>query len=136
MVIFARAENNPFLRSSCPLHLYIIGSPAILFLAIILHNVCFILHLSLHKWCQENNTCTGKTAKMDSQNTLCVRASGASERFLEFFNSLFATFANLHVRKRATFADVHSYTHAYIVHSYCSMKRLPLFLVRTVCMHY
>ena len=30
-----------------------------------------------------------------------------------FFNSLFATFANLHVRKRATFADLHSYTHAY-----------------------
>ena len=28
-------------------------------------------------------------------------------------NSLFATFANLHVRKRATFADLHSYTHAY-----------------------
>ena len=38
----------------------IIGSPAILFLAIMLHNVCFILHLSLHKWCQEKNTCTGK----------------------------------------------------------------------------
>ena len=28
-------------------------------------------------------------------------------------NSLFATFANLHVRTRATFADLHSYTHAY-----------------------
>ena len=28
-------------------------------------------------------------------------------------NSLFATFADLHVRKRATFADLHSYTHAY-----------------------
>ena len=32
-------------------------------------------------------------------------------------NSLFATFANLHVRKVATFANLHSYTHA-IVHSY------------------
>ena len=29
------------------------------------------------------------------------------------FNSLFATFADLHVRKRATFAALHSYTHAY-----------------------
>ena len=29
------------------------------------------------------------------------------------FNSLFATFTDLHVRKRATFADLHSYTHAY-----------------------
>ena len=28
-------------------------------------------------------------------------------------NSLFATFADLHVRKDATFADLHSYTHAY-----------------------
>ena len=28
-------------------------------------------------------------------------------------NSLFATFADRHVRKRATFADLHSYTHAY-----------------------
>ena len=28
-------------------------------------------------------------------------------------NSLFATIADLHVRKRATFADLHSYTHAY-----------------------
>ena len=28
-------------------------------------------------------------------------------------NSLFATFADLHVRKRAKFADLHSYTHAY-----------------------
>ena len=26
---------------------------------------------------------------------------------------MFATFADLHVRKRATFADLHSYTHAY-----------------------
>ena len=51
-----------------------------------LHNVCFILHLSLHKLCQEKNTCTGKTAKIESQN-ICVRASGASEQFFEFFNS-------------------------------------------------
>ena len=29
------------------------------------------------------------------------------------FNSLFATFADLHVRKVATFANLHSYTHAY-----------------------
>ena len=29
------------------------------------------------------------------------------------FNSLFAMFANLHVRKLATFADLHSYTHTY-----------------------
>ena len=28
------------------------------------------------------------------------------------FNSLFATSADLHVRKLATFADLHSYTHA------------------------
>ena len=45
----------------------IIGRPAILLLAIVLHNVCFILHLYLHKWCQERNT--GKTAKIESQNT-------------------------------------------------------------------
>ena len=58
----------------------IIGSPAILFLAILLHNVCFILHLSLHKWCQEKNTCTGKTAKIESQNTfVCERAERASD---------------------------------------------------------
>ena len=37
----------------------IIGSPAILFLAIMLHNV------TLHKWCQEKNTCTGNTAKIE-----------------------------------------------------------------------
>ena len=29
------------------------------------------------------------------------------------FNSLFATFADLHIRKLATFADSHSYTHTY-----------------------
>ena len=57
-------------------------------------------------------------------------------RLTVLINSLFATFANLHVHKRATFADLHSYTHAYIVHSYCSMERLPLFLVRTVHMRY
>ena len=34
-------------------------------------------------------------------------------RFNKPLNSLFATFADLHVRKRATFADLHSYTHAY-----------------------
>ena len=57
----------------------IIGSPAILFLAIMLHNVCFILHLSLHKWCQEKNS-TGKTAKIESQNTfVCERAERASD---------------------------------------------------------
>ena len=55
----------------------IIGSPAILFLAIMLHNVCFILHLSLHKWCQEKNS-TGKTAEIESQNTfVCERAERA-----------------------------------------------------------
>ena len=31
----------------------------------------------------------------------------------EALNSLFATFANLHVRKHATFADLHSFTLAY-----------------------
>ena len=41
-MIFARAENNPSLRSSCPLHLYYWGARAILFLDIMLHNVCFI----------------------------------------------------------------------------------------------
>ena len=30
-----------------------------------------------------------------------------------FINSLFAPFADLHVRKLATFADLHSYTHTY-----------------------
>ena len=30
-----------------------------------------------------------------------------------FINSLFGTFADLHVRKNATFADLYSYTHAY-----------------------
>ena len=40
-----------------------------------------ILHLSLHKWCQEKNTCTGKTAKIESQNTFCVRASGVFNSF-------------------------------------------------------
>ena len=68
----------PFWPFAC-----IIGSPAILFLAILLHNVCFILHLSLHKWCKEKNT--GKTAKIESQNTfVCERVS---EWFLEFLNS-------------------------------------------------
>ena len=32
---------------------------------------------------------------------------------MRYFNSLFATFADLHVRKLATFADLHSYTHTY-----------------------
>ena len=53
----------------------IIGSAAILFLAILLHSVYFILHLSLHKLCLEKNTCTGKTARIESQNTfVCERA--------------------------------------------------------------
>ena len=49
-------------------------------------------------------------------------------------NSLFTTFADLHVRKVATFANLHSYTH-----TYCSFvllnEAIPLFLVRTVRMH-
>ena len=37
--------------------------------------------------CQEKNTCTGKTAKIESQNTfVCKRAERASER-LVFLNS-------------------------------------------------
>ena len=59
----------------------------------------------------------------------------ATEMMQSQFNSLFATFANLHVRKRATFADLHSYNTP-IVHSYCSVKRLPLFLVSIVRMRY
>ena len=37
-------------------------------------HVCFILHFSLHDH-QEKNTCTGKTAKIEPQNTFVVRAS-------------------------------------------------------------
>ena len=41
LVIFARAENNPSLRSSCPLHLYY-WQPGYTFPShIMLHNVCF-----------------------------------------------------------------------------------------------
>ena len=84
-MIFARAENNPSLRSSCPLHLYIIGSPAILFLAIMLHNVCFILHLSFHKWCPEKNV-LAKPQRSSLRIHLC--ASERSEQaILGVFNS-------------------------------------------------
>ena len=35
----------------------------------------FYTFLYIHKWCQEKNTCTGKTAKIESQNTfVCERA--------------------------------------------------------------
>ena len=77
-------ENNPSLRASCPLHLYYCHSPAILFLAIMLHNVCFILHLSLHKQCQEKNTCTGKTAKIESQNTFVYERAERANDFWSF----------------------------------------------------
>ena len=73
----------------------IIGSPAILFLAIMLHNVYIIIHLSLHKWCQEKNTCTGKTAKIESQNTFC--ASEWSER------AIFGVFNSFTVKKVSIF---------------------------------
>ena len=53
--------------------------------ASVLHNVCFILHLSLDRWCQEKNTCTGKTTMIESQNTfVCERAERASD-FWSFY---------------------------------------------------
>ena len=42
------------------------------------------------------------------KNTVCTTAWSTW-----FLNSLFATFADLHVRKLTTFADLHSYTQAY-----------------------
>ena len=53
----------------------IIGSPAVLFLAVMLHNVCFILHLSLHKWCQEKNVQYWQNRKDRVSEYICVRAS-------------------------------------------------------------
>ena len=56
----------------------IIGSPAILFLAIMF--ALFYTFLYIHKLCQEKNTCSGKTTKIESQNTfLCERAERASD---------------------------------------------------------
>ena len=46
-------------------------------------------------------------------NTLVVARLGKPLSRFVAINSLFATFADLHVRKRAMFADLHSYTHAY-----------------------
>ena len=57
-----------------------------------------ILHLYLHKWCQEKNTksCTGKTAKIESQNTfVCERAERASD--------FFGVFNHFRVKKRSFF---------------------------------
>ena len=59
---------------------YIIGSPAVLFLAVMLHNVCFILHLSLHKWCQEKYTCTVLAKPQRSSLRIHLCASERSER--------------------------------------------------------
>ena len=68
---------------------YIIGSPAILFQAILLHNVCFIWHLSLHKWCQEKNTCLlAKPQRSSLRIHLC-----ASER------AIFGVFNSFTVKK-------------------------------------
>ena len=53
-------------------------------------------------------------------------------------NSLFATFADLHVRKVARFANLHSYTHAYC--SFVSLNEaIPIVSgsqLRTVRMRY
>ena len=66
----------------------IIGSPAVLFLAVMLHNVCFILHLSLHKWCQEKNTCTVLAKPQRSSLRIHLCASERSERAIFWgFNS-------------------------------------------------
>ena len=80
-------ENNP------PPLIEIVISPSLVlfilvaytFLAILLHNVCFILKVYTFlyiKWCCQEKS-TGKTTKIESQN-ICVRASGTSERTLEF----------------------------------------------------
>ena len=44
-------------------------------------------------------------------------------------NSLFATFADLHVRKFAKFANLHSYTHAYIVHFILLNEAITIMIV-------
>ena len=48
-------------------------------------------------------------------------------------NSLFATFADLHVRKRATFADLHSYTHAY--GSFVLLNEVITIVFGSHCLH-
>ena len=75
----------------------IIGSPAVLFLAVMLHNVCFILHLSLHKWCQEKNTCTVLAKPQRSSLRIHLCASERSER------AIFGGFNSFTVKKVSFF---------------------------------
>ena len=55
---------------------------------------------------------TKRSMTLDLQKQMIWFKTQQEEQLFRF-NSLFATFADLHVRKRATFADLHSYTHAY-----------------------
>ena len=53
-----------------------------LYLAILLHDVCFILHISLYKWrCQLKEYWQNRKDRVSEY--ICVRVSGARERALE-----------------------------------------------------
>ena len=75
----------------------IIGCPAILFLAIMLHNVCFILHLSLHKMMSRKEYMYWQNRKDRVSKYIRVRASGASER------AIFGVFNSFTVKKVSFF---------------------------------
>ena len=96
----------------------------------------FNLCLSCNKWSCTYQNCWNEWNALIRQR--CYRESTYSQStytdsMWDSINSLFATFADLHVRKRATFADLHSYTHAYC--SFVLLNEAITIVFGSHCLH-
>ena len=84
----------------------------------------FSVFLCLYK--SVHSTCSLRSSKVVSR---CFQRTHLHPRL----NSLFATFADLHVRKRATLADLHSYTHTYC--SFVLLNEAITIVFGSHCLH-